>query len=82
MGMLSAHTPAARLPKRTEVLGMVGSRLIALETVGEDRFLRTTTKPLPEYGASVGIIVLIVGQPLTGKDVGNMDVGRGEYGGR
>jgi len=40
------------------------------------------TKPFPKYSVSVGIIVLVVGWPLTGENVGNVDTGRGEYGGQ
>jgi len=81
MGVLSAHIPAAHLPKRAEVFGMVGSRLIALEAVGEDGFLRAATKPLSEYSARISIFVIAVGWPLTSKDVGNVKV-RGREDGR
>ena len=44
--------------------------------------MRAVAEPLSKYGASVSIIVLVVGWPLTGKDTGNVDAGRREYGGR
>ena len=61
---------------------MIRSRLVALETVGEDGFLRAVTKPLPEYSMHVGVFIIAVGWPLTSEDAGNMDARRGEYGGR
>ena len=60
---------------------MVRSQLIALETIGEDGFLRAMTKPLPEYCVCIGIFVIAVGWPLTSKDTGNMEV-RGREDGR
>jgi len=78
MGVLSAHAPAARLPKRAEVFRVVRPQLIALETIGEDGFLRAATKPLPEYSARVGIFV---GWPLTSEDAGNVEA-RGREDGR
>ena len=73
MGMLSTHAPAARLPKGAEFFGMVGSRLIALETIGEDGFLRAVTKPLPEYSMCVGIFITAVGWPLASEDAGDVE---------
>ena len=73
MGMLSTHAPAARLPKGTEVFGVVRSRFIAFETIGENRFLRAATKPLSEYSACIGIFVIVVGRPLTSKDAGDVE---------
>jgi len=72
--MLGAHTPVARLPKRAEVFRVVRSRLIALETVGEDRFLRAAMKPLPKYHTRVSIFVIAIRWPLTSEDAGNVEV--------
>ena len=52
---------------------MVRFQLVALKTVGEDRFLRAATKPLPEYSAHVSIFVVAVRWPLTSEDMGNME---------
>jgi len=81
MRVLSAHAPPTSLPQRTQVLGVIGTRLVALEAIRKDRFLRMTVESLPKYGASVSIIVLVVSWPLTGENVGNVDTGGGEYGG-
>jgi len=81
MGVLSTYAPVACLPKRTEVFGMIRSRLIALETVGEDRFLRAAMEPLSKYGACVSIFVIAIGWSLTSKDAGDVDTRGGEYGG-
>jgi len=59
---------------------MIGFRLIALETVGEDGLLRATIKPLPEYSACVGTFTIAVGWSLTSEDAGNMEMGRREDG--
>ena len=81
VGVLSAHTPATRLPQRTEVFRVVRSRLVALETIREDGFLRATTKPLPKYGARIGIFVIAIGWSLTSKDAGNVEARRRKDGG-
>jgi len=81
VGVLSAHTPATYLPKRAEVFGMIRPRLIALETVGEDRFLRAMTKPLPEYSACISTFITTVRWPLTSENVGNVEA-RGREDGR
>ena len=73
MGVLSAHAPVARLPQGAEFFGMVGSRLIALETIGKDRFLRAATKPLSKYSACVSIFIIAIGWPLASKDMGDME---------
>ena len=44
--------------------------------------MRAVAEPLSKYGASVSIIVLVVGWPLTGEDTGNVDAGRREYSGQ
>jgi len=80
MGMLGTHAPATRLPKRAEVFGMIGSRLIALEAIREDGFLGAATKPLPEYSAHVGIFITVVGWSLTSKDMGDVEARRRENG--
>ena len=73
MGMLSAHAPATHLPKGAKIFGMVRSRLIALETIGEDGFLRAVTKPLPKYSTRVSAFAIAVGWSLTSEDMGNME---------
>ena len=60
---------------------MIGTRLVALEAIGEDRFLRAMAESLSKYGAGVGIIIFVIGWPLTSENAGNMDAGRGEYSG-
>jgi len=81
VGVLSTHAPAARLPKRAKVFGVIGSQLIALETVGEDGFLRVVTKSLPKYSMHVGIFAITVGWSLASKDTGNVET-RGREDGR
>jgi len=81
MGVLSAHAPAARLPKRAEVFGVVRPRLIALEITREDRFLRAATKPLSKYSARVGVFVIAIRWSLTSEDMGNVEA-RGRENGR
>ena len=81
MRMLSAHTPATHLPQRAEVFGMIRPRLIALETVGENGFLRATTKPLPEYSICIGVFITTVGWSLTSEDAGDVEA-RGRENGR
>ena len=81
VGVLSAHTPVARLPKRAEVFGVVRPQLIALETVGKDRFLRVAMKPLSEYSAHIGVFIIAIGWSLTSEDAGNVEV-RGREDGR
>ena len=58
---------------------MVGPRLVALETIREDRLLWAATEPLPQYCAGVGVFVFAVRWPLTGKDAGNMEARGREY---
>ena len=82
MGMLGTHTPAACLPKGAEIFGMVGSRLVALETIGEDGFLRAATKPLPKHSTRVGVFIAAIGWPLTSKDTGDMKARGREDSGR
>ena len=81
MGVLSTHAPAAHLPKRAKVFGVIGSRLIALETVGEDGFLRAVTKSLPKYNMRVGIFTITVGWSLASEDMGNVETRGREDGG-
>jgi len=81
VGMLSTHTPVARLPKRAEVFGVVRSQFIALETIGENGFLRVAMKPLPEYSACISIFVIVVRWPLTSEDAGDVEA-RGREDGR
>ena len=81
MGMLSTHAPMACLPERTKVFRVVRSRLIALETVGEDGFLRAATKPLSKYSMCVGVFVITIGWSLTSEDAGDVEA-RGRENGR
>ena len=79
MGVLGTHAPAASLPQRTQVLRVVGSRLVALEAVWEDWLLWAATKSLPQHCACVSIFALTVWWPLTSEDTGDVDAGGREY---
>ena len=79
MSVLSAHTPATRLPQRAQVLGMVRSRLVAFEAIGEDRLLWAMTKSLPQHFASVSVFALIIWWSLAREDTGNMNGMGREY---
>ena len=51
---------------------MVRPQLIALETVGEDGFLRATTKSLSKYSMHIGVFVIAVRWSLTSEDAGDV----------
>ena len=78
MSVLGAHTPATRLPERTQVFRVVGPRLVAFEAIWEDRLLWAMTKSLSQYCTSVSIFVLIIWRSLTREDAGNMQARGGE----
>ena len=72
VSVLSTYTPTTCLPERTQVLGVVGPRLIAFEAIREDWLLWATAESLPQHGASVSIFTFAIRWSLTCKNARNV----------
>jgi len=59
---------------------VIGTRLVAFETVWEDWFLRAVVESLPKDGMRVGVFSVAIGWTLTSEDAGNVKTGRRENG--